>query len=192
MEQKDWSEWARSEPGQALAAMVRGIQWNGGSQEAVLRLRAEVAGAGENDEVRIRVEKEGVVKQEGPGIARPGAGQNGGRLARITRLLALAVRFEDLLRKGTVKDYADLARLGGVSRARVTQMMQLRNLAPAIQERILLHVPVLAAGEEVHERELRRVAACLSWRQQMQMVAELWPASGLGGDRDPSDPTRER
>jgi len=192
VEPRGWSEWARSDPGQALAAMVRGIQWNGGSQEAVLRLRAGDAGAGENDEVRIRVEKEGVVKQEGPGIARPGAGQNGGRLPRITRLLALALRFEALLRKGTVKDYADLARLGGVSRARVTQIMQLRNLAPAIQERILLHVPVLAAGEEVHERELREVAACLSWRQQMQMVAELWPTAKLDGDRDPSDPTRER
>jgi hypothetical protein len=52
-------------------------------------------------------------------------------------LLALAVRFEGLLREGTVWDYAELARLGGVSRARMTQIMSLRNLAPVIQERIL-------------------------------------------------------
>jgi DNA invertase Pin-like site-specific DNA recombinase len=178
VEQKGWSEWARSEPGQALATVVSGIQYDGGTKEVVLRLRAEVVGAGEGDEVRIRVEKEPVVKQERPGIERPAAAQIGGRLPRITRLLALAVRFEDLLRKGTVKDYADLARLGGVSRARMTQIMQLRNLAPAIQERILLHAPVSAAGDDVHERVLRRVAACLSWRQQMRMVAKLWPAAG--------------
>jgi hypothetical protein len=49
----------------------------------------------------------------------------------------LAVRFEGLLREGTVRDYAELARLGGVSRARITQIMSLRNLAPVIQERIL-------------------------------------------------------
>ena len=50
------------------------------------------------------------------------------RLPRITRLLALAVRFEGLLQEGTVRDYADLARLGGVSRARITQIMSLRHL----------------------------------------------------------------
>ena len=44
------------------------------------------------------------------------------------RLLALAVRFEGLLQEGTVRDYADLARLGGVSRARITQIMSLRHL----------------------------------------------------------------
>ena len=48
------------------------------------------------------------------------------RLPRITRLLALAGRFEGLLQEGTVRDYADLARLGGVSRARITQIMSLR------------------------------------------------------------------
>jgi predicted flap endonuclease-1-like 5' DNA nuclease len=34
--------------------------------------------------------------------------------------------FEGLLQEGTVRDYADLARLGGVSRARITQIMSLR------------------------------------------------------------------
>jgi hypothetical protein len=73
--------------------VVSGIQYDGGTKEVVLRWRAEVVGAGEGDEVRIRVEKEPVVKQERPGIERPAAAQIGGRLPRITRLLALAVRF---------------------------------------------------------------------------------------------------
>src|SRR6476646_10111009 len=37
-----------------------------------------------------------------------------------------------------VKDYAESARLGGISRARITQTLNLRNLAPAIQERLFL------------------------------------------------------
>jgi hypothetical protein len=57
-----------------------------------------------------------------------------GWLPRITRLLALAVRFEGLLQDGTVRDYAELARLGGVSRARITQIMSLRSLAPELAE----------------------------------------------------------
>ena len=52
-----------------------------------------------------------------------------GRVPRISRLMALAIRMEGLVRTGRVKDYAELARLGGVSRARVSQVLNLRNLA---------------------------------------------------------------
>jgi len=47
---------------------------------------------------------------------------------RISRLMALAIHFDGLIREGGVRDYApDLARLGGVSRARITQIMNLLN-----------------------------------------------------------------
>ena len=48
-----------------------------------------------------------------------------GRVPRVARLLALAHRFEQLLHEGVVKDYADLGRLGHVTRARVSQIMVL-------------------------------------------------------------------
>ncbi len=63
-----------------------------------------------------------------------------GRVPRIARLMALAIRFERLLADGEVHDYADLARLGHVTRARVTQIMNLLNLAPDIQEELLYQV----------------------------------------------------
>ena len=62
---------------------------------------------------------------------------NRGRIPRVARLLALAHRFDRLIAEGVVADYADLARLGQVSRARISQIMSLRNLAPDIQEAIL-------------------------------------------------------
>ena len=77
-----------------------------------------------------------------------------GRLPRIARLMALALRFEDLLGKGTVKDCAELARLGRVSRARVSQIMNLLNLAPDIQERLLFLTPVKTWRDELNERAL--------------------------------------
>ncbi len=55
------------------------------------------------------------------------------RIPRITRLMALAIKFQDMIDRGEVKDYADLARLGLVTRARVTQIMNLLNLAPDLQ-----------------------------------------------------------
>ena len=66
-----------------------------------------------------------------------------GRVPRIARLMALALRFEQLVRTGAVRDYAELARLGQVSRARLTQIMNLLHLAPDIQEAILFLPRVL-------------------------------------------------
>jgi hypothetical protein len=88
-------------------------------------------------------------------------------------LLALAVRFEGLLADGTVRDYADLARLGGVSRARITQIMSLRRLAPAIQERILAPAAIGKPGEAINERLLRSMAQHWDWREQLRMWEDL-------------------
>jgi len=48
-----------------------------------------------------------------------------GNLPRVTKLMALAIRFDGLIRDGEVADYAEIARLGHVTRARVTQIMNL-------------------------------------------------------------------
>src|SRR5215207_5072455 len=77
------------------------------------------------------------------------------RVPRVARLMALAIRFEGLVRDGTVTDYAELARLGHVTRARMSQIMDLLNLAPDIQE-ALLCLPKISIGEApVEERQLR-------------------------------------
>src|SRR5713226_6060409 len=56
------------------------------------------------------------------------------RLPKITRLLVLAHHFEALVREGVVKDYAEIASLTGLTRARVAQITNLTLLAPGIQE----------------------------------------------------------
>ncbi|TWT61722.1 hypothetical protein [Rubinisphaera italica] len=72
-----------------------------------------------------------------------------GRLPRVTKLMALAIRFDRLIRDGHVNDYAELARLGQVSRARMTQIMNLLNLAPEIQETILFLPRVEQGGRAI-------------------------------------------
>ena len=65
------------------------------------------------------------------------------RIPRIARLMALAIKFQDMVDRGEVRDYADLARLGYVSRARLTQIMNLLLLAPDIQRcRLSVRNPV--------------------------------------------------
>jgi hypothetical protein len=54
------------------------------------------------------------------------------RPARVAILVALAHRFDHLLQSGEVKNHAELASMGHVTRARVTQIMNLLNLAVAV------------------------------------------------------------
>ena len=92
-----------------------------------------------------------------------------GRVPRLARLMALAVRFEGLLAGGEVRDYAELARLGHVTRARVTQIMNLTLLAPDIQEAILHLPPVTAGRDPLKEWQVRPVAAEPLWARQRRM-----------------------
>ncbi len=55
-----------------------------------------------------------------------------GRIPRVARLLALALRVEHLVQTAVVPDYATVARLGHISRARLTQILNLSLLAPEI------------------------------------------------------------
>jgi hypothetical protein len=94
------------------------------------------------------------------------------RIPRITPLMALAIKFQDMVDRGEVRDYADLARLGFVSRARITQIMNLLNLAPDIQEELLTS-SILHAEEAMSERDLRHVTAAVGWSQQRTLWKEL-------------------
>lgn len=67
-----------------------------------------------------------------------------------------------------VADQAELARVGHVSRARMTQIMNLLNLVPDIQEAIL-YLPRVGRGcDPMTERELRAIAGVLDWGVQQQ------------------------
>ena len=61
-----------------------------------------------------------------------------GTIPRISRLLALAHHIQELLDTGQVQSLAEVARLGHITRPRMTQIMNLLLLAPEIQEAILL------------------------------------------------------
>ena len=83
--------------------------------------------------------------------------------------MALAIRFEGLLRDETIRDYAELARLGRVTRARMTQIMKLRYLAPDIQEQILF----LPRIKGLNERNLRPIVKEIDWDEQRRMFGKF-------------------
>ncbi len=95
------------------------------------------------------------------------------RVPRVARLMALVIKLDGLVRTGVVKDYAALARLGRVTPARVTQVMNLTLLAPDIQEALLFLPPVTAGREPLTLADLQRVAAVRDWRGQRRAWREL-------------------
>jgi hypothetical protein len=79
--------------------------------------------------------------------------------------MALAIKFQEMVDRGEVRDYADLGRLGYVTRARITQIMNLLNLAPDIQEQLLSPDGVVLG---LRERLVRRLCAQVQWTTQRQ------------------------
>jgi len=104
--------------------------------------------------------------------AKPTPATPEGRIPHITLLMALAIKFEDLIHRSEIRDYADLARLGYVTRARITQIMSLGNLAPDIQEELLFLPPAKGRGP-ITERHLRSLDSVIDWTTQRRLWSEL-------------------
>ena len=96
-----------------------------------------------------------------------------GRLPRITQVLALAIRFDEMIGKGEAKDYADVARLTALCRERISQIMRLNNLAPDIQVEVLYLPPTPTGKYPISETALRRVASPLVWSDQRREWARI-------------------
>jgi len=96
-----------------------------------------------------------------------------GSVPRVTRLMALAIHMEDLVRQGEVADYAELARLAHVTRARMTQIMSLLHLAPDIQEEILNLPRWKGDRAPIREKMVRPIAAVADWGRQRGMWGKV-------------------
>jgi site-specific DNA recombinase len=136
------------------AAIVDAELWER-ANEAVHRLRET------NKSVR-RSRLDGTIKPEGKTGPPP--------VARASRLMALAIRMEQLILEGAVKNYRDLARLGRVSPARITQVMNLLLLAPSIQEELLCSS---MPNNRLRESSVRKLSSVVLWSEQQDRWLEL-------------------
>jgi len=85
-------------------------------------------------------------------------------VTKLARMLALAHYIERAIERGVIKGNSDAARVLGLSRARLTQVMNLLLLAPEVQARIL-------AGEiATTEHDLRQVVKVADWKTQTEAL----------------------
>ena len=120
-------------------------------------------------EVHLASPSHGMVFRDGPKPRR-----ERGHVPRVARLLALAHHFQALLKRGGVfGSQTELAQVAGLTRARITQIMNLLFLAPDIQEEILFLPRVTEGRDSVTERDLRQVLRNLMWSEQRVQWAGL-------------------
>lgn len=98
--------------------------------------------------------------------ARPRQRPRTPRVPHVAKLMALAIRLDHLLSTGQIKDQAEIARTAGITRARVTQILNLTNLAPDIQQSLLDLPPTANPVPAFREREVRQIAIDPNWAKQ--------------------------
>ena len=91
-------------------------------------------------------------------------------VARGAQMLAMAHLVERLVEAGDVPSYAHAARALGLTRARLTQVMNLLLLSPAVHER------VLAGDVGATERSLRRLVREPEWGVQQEYLRSSHPS----------------
>ena len=102
-----------------------------------------------------------------------------GTVPRIARLLALAHHIQDLIDTGQVKDLAEIAHRGHITRARMTQIMNLLLLAPDIQEDILFLAPTVKGKDPITLRGIRQVVGetCFARQRRLWLGTHLETSS---------------
>ncbi|MCS7002570.1 MAG: hypothetical protein NZ518_06965, partial [Dehalococcoidia bacterium] len=105
------------------------------------------------------------------------------------RMLALAHHVQNAIDRGLVADRAAVARKLGLTRARVTQLLDLLLLAPDLQEAVLA-MEAVDGVEPMAERTLRAVARAGAWGEQRVAWAKLMAheASPTAPQRPPVTP----
>ncbi len=85
--------------------------------------------------------------------------------ARVAVTLAMAHKIRQGILAGEIKDQADAARSLALTRARLSQILDLTNLAPDLQEEILF-LEATGGREPLRERSLRGAVRIMAWGRQ--------------------------
>jgi hypothetical protein len=87
------------------------------------------------------------------------------RPARVAVTLALAHKVWQAILSGEIQNQAEAARRLGLTRARLSQILDLTKLAPDLQEEILF-LEAIDGREPLRERALREVLRFTAWTEQ--------------------------
>lgn len=146
------------------------MQDNEAFQEQAVEVTLGPKGAFEKGNIGVikrRVPADGVVKTLPPQLSKPKPKKTP-KTPRVAELLRKAMEWEKLLESGEGVTRSVIAKREGLSRARVTQIMGLLNLAPDIQEYILSMTETVQRPA-MTERSLRHIMKLLEHKKQLEV-----------------------
>ena len=96
-----------------------------------------------------------------------------GSIPRISRLMALAIKYQGMLDRGEVSGVTELARLCHVTQPRMSQILNLNLLSPSFQEKLLFLPEPTSGKPTIHERALRFACTVIDWESQSRILAKI-------------------
>ena len=93
------------------------------------------------------------------------------KIPRVARIRAFAHRVQAGIDDGTYAGLAEAAETHGMTRARMTQIINLLLLEPSIQEAVLRLEPVTSGRDRITEKMMRPIVAEIDWRRQHRLWA---------------------
>jgi hypothetical protein len=106
----------------------------------------------------------------------------GDPIPRIARLMALAIRFDGLLPEGKIRDYAELARRGRLTRSPHDADHEAGRSCAGHSGAD----PFLPPINGLNERNLRRIVSTIDWREQRRMFLKFAAACSASFVRPPT------
>jgi DNA invertase Pin-like site-specific DNA recombinase len=165
----DWDALDPVRQGERLRTLLEGVRYDGRTATLTIHMRTGERRAGNAPGAAATLTcPVPLAPRRGPQGPAPA-----GRLPRVTRWMALALHFDALLGNGSVPDRSELARLGRVSPARVSQILNLVHLAPDIQEQLLFLPPIQGGRDPILLRQLQPLAALADWDRQRRKWLRL-------------------
>ena len=130
---------------------------------------------------KLTVSRKLHIAREGLGCKRLREGEEAakpaGRVQRVSRVMALAIQCDQMIRDGMMKNQSELAHYAQVTTARMTQIMWLTNLAPGIQEAILFLPRVESGSDTIKKIDVRRIARVMDWHVQWGRWHDLFASA---------------
>ena len=97
-----------------------------------------------------------------------------GKIPTVSRMMALALFYEQLIKKGKIKSVSDIGRLENVSQQRVSQVMSLLLLSPKLQEELLTLPKQFRNSTRISTEQAIIIAKEIGFEKQEEMFNEVW------------------
>jgi len=107
-------------------------------------------------------------------FGRPRKPKLSGKTPTVSRMMALAIFYENLIKNEKIQSISDIARLEKVSQQRASQMMNLLLLSPTLQEKILTLPRQHPYSKHISTEKCIRIAKEIDFEKQQTLFNQMY------------------